>query len=119
MQTTFRGIFLTAANPAKTAEFYRRVAGLPLEQVGTPGSYVYWRIDREGVQLAIHDAAAFAGYTHPPLAGSNVTHLYFNIHDRDGFLARLKELSIEPFALDDVVVTVEDPDGRKVMFGTA
>lgn len=119
MQTTFRGIFLTSANPSETADFYRRVAGLALEQIGSPGGYIYWRIDRDGVQLAIHDAAAFASYTHPPLAGSNLTHLYFKIDDREGFVARLKELAIEPFAIDDVVVTVEDPDGRKIMFGTA
>ncbi|HEV2506333.1 MAG TPA: VOC family protein [Mesorhizobium sp.] len=119
MHVIFRGIFLTSTSPARTADFYRRVAGLPLEQVGAEGSYIYWRIDRDGIQLAIHAAEAFAAYTHPPLAGSNLTHLYFKIDDREGFLARLKELAIEPFAVDDVVVTVEDPDGRKVMFGTA
>lgn len=119
MPTTFRGIFLTSASPAETADFYRRVAGLPLEQVGTADSYTYWRLDRDGVQLAIHAAHAFAAYTHPPLSGSNLTHLYFKIDDRSAFLEKLKELAIEPFALDDVVVTVEDPDGRKVMFGTA
>ncbi|MFD9899150.1 VOC family protein [Mesorhizobium sp. NPDC059025] len=119
MPMMFRGIFLTSTSPGETAEFYRRVAGLPLEQVGTPGSYVYWRVDRDEIQLAIHEAAAFAAYAHPPLAGSNLTHLYFKIDDREGFLARLEALAIEPFALDDVVVTVEDPDGRKVMFGTA
>lgn len=119
MQTAFRGIFLTSDDPAGTAEFYRHVAGLPLEQVGAAGSYIYWRLDRDGVQLAIHEARAFAAYAHPPLAGSNLTHLYFRIGDRSAFLAHLKELGIEPFATDDVVVTVEDPDGRKVMFGTA
>ncbi|MFE0016850.1 VOC family protein [Mesorhizobium sp. NPDC059054] len=119
MQTTFRGIFLTSARPAETADFYRRVAGLPLEQVGAHGSYVYWRLDRDGVQLAIHEAEAFGAHTHPPLSGSNLTHLYFKIDDRQAFLTRLKELGIEPSATDDVVVTVEDPDGRKVMFGTA
>lgn len=119
MHTAFRGIFLTSANPAETAAFYRHVAGLPLEQVGTPNSYIYWRLDRDGVQLAIHDAAAFAAYSQPPLAGSNLTHLYFQIDDRETFLARLKELAIEPFATDDVAITVTDPDGRKVMFGMA
>lgn len=119
MQTIFRGIFLTSPNPAGTAEFYRSVAGLPLEQAGAEGGYIYWRLDRAGVQLAIHSAEAFASYAHPPLPGSNLTHLYFKIDDRETFLARLKELAIEPFTLDDVVVTVEDPDGRKVMFGTA
>ncbi len=71
MRMMFRGIFLTSTSPGETAEFYRRVAGLPLEQVGMPGSYVYWRVDRDGIQLAIHEAAAFAAYAHPPLAGSN------------------------------------------------
>nr|WP_245432458.1 VOC family protein [Mesorhizobium loti] len=110
---------MTSASPAETADFYRRVAGLPLEQVGAAGGYIYWRIDRNGIQLAIHSAEAFANYTHPPLLGSNLTHLYFKIDDREAFLARLKEFAVEPFAIDDIVVTVEDPDGRKVMFGTA
>lgn len=118
MHTAFSGIFLTSAKPAETAEFYRRVAGLTLEQVGASGGYIYWRLDHNGIQLAIHDAAAFAGYAYPPLAGSNLTHLYFKIDDREAFLARLKDRTIAPFAIDDVVVTVEDPDGRKVMFGT-
>jgi hypothetical protein len=119
MQVSFRGIFLTSDQPAATADFYREVAGQPLEAVGDEGQYIHWRLDRDGMQLAIHDAAAFASYTHPPLAGSNLTHLYFKIDDRDAFLARLTGLGVEPLSVDDVVVTVIDPDGRKVMFGTA
>jgi catechol 2,3-dioxygenase-like lactoylglutathione lyase family enzyme len=119
MQVSFRGIFLTSGRPAATADFYREVAGQPLEAVGEEGQYIYWRLDRDGMQLAIHDATAFASYTHPPLAGSNLTHLYFKIDDRDAFLARLTTLGVEPLSVDDVVVTVIDPDGRKVMFGTA
>lgn len=34
------------------------------------------------------------------------------------FIGHLGGLAIEPLAADDVVVTVADPDGRKVMFGT-
>ncbi|MGH6978451.1 MAG: VOC family protein, partial [Brevundimonas sp.] len=75
MTTTFRGIFLTSEHAAETADFYRRVAGLPLETAGGEG-YTYWKLDRDGMQLAIHDAGAFADYTHPPLSGSNLTHLY-------------------------------------------
>lgn len=119
MRTTFRGIFLTSSNPAATADFYRRVAALPLETVGEEGQYIYRRLDRDGVQLAIHHAKAFAPYTHPPLAGSNLTHLYFRIDDRKAFLGHLEALGIEPLSVDEVVVTVVDPDSRKVMFGTA
>lgn len=119
MQTTFRGIFLTSGQPSATADFYRRVAALHLETVGEEGQYIYWRLDRDGVQLAIHDAKAFAPYAHPSLAGSNLTHLYFRIDDRKAFLDHLEALGIEPLLVDDVVVTVVDPDGRKVMFGTA
>lgn len=71
------------------------------------------------MQLAIHDAEAFAAYAHPPNPASNLTHLYFKIDDRTAFLAHLNGLGITPHAVDDVVVTVADPDGRKVMFGTA
>lgn len=118
MNATFRGIFLTSRDPRSTAEFYRQVAGLPLETVGE-GDYIYWRLDRDGVQLAIHDAGAFSQYAHPPNPGSNLTHLYFKIDDRDAFLSRLDAMDLEPVDTDDVVVTVADPDGRKVMFGTA
>ena len=34
-------------------------------------------------------------------------------------LAHLASLGVAPCSTDDVVVTVVDPDGRKVMFGTA
>lgn len=71
------------------------------------------------MQLAIHDAKAFAEYAYPPLSNSNLTHLYFKIEDQRTFLAHLESLGIMPLAIDDVVVTVTDPDGRNVMFGTA
>jgi hypothetical protein len=119
MKTTLRGIFLTAAHPATTAKFYRDVAGLDLEQAGVQGQYVYWRIDRDGLQLAIHDAQLFADYTNPARTESNVTHLYFKIESQQAFLEHLKRVGVAAFRTDDVVVTVLDPDGRHVMFGTA
>ena len=114
----FRGVFLTSEKPAVAASFYEQVAGLSLERVGEPG-YVYWRMDADGVQIAIHDAKAFADYTHPANPGSNLTHLYFKIADQAAFLNHLRQLGVTPVAQDDVVVTVMDPDGRRVMFGTA
>ena len=119
MNPQLRGIFMTSEDPAKTARFYGEVAGLDLEQIGDPATYVYWKLDRDGMQLAIHDARQFADYSHPARCESNLTHLYFKIDDQQQFLAHLRTLGIEPYATDDVVVTVEDPDGRKVMFGTA
>jgi catechol 2,3-dioxygenase-like lactoylglutathione lyase family enzyme len=119
MATTFRGVFLTSKDPAATARFYRDVVGLELEQIGSGGEYVYWRIDRDGLQFAIHDAQKFAAYTHPPRAESNLTHLYFQVDSQDRFVERLTKLGVKPSSTDEVVVTVLDPDGRKVMFGTA
>jgi len=119
MKSTLRGIFLTSRAPEKTANFYRDVAGLDLEEIGTPGVYLYWKIDRDGMQLAIHDAEKFASYAYPPLQESNLTHLYFKVDSQEDFLAHLGRLKIEPLVTDEVVVTVVDPDGRKVMFGTA
>ena len=115
---TLRGIFLTS-EPESCARFYIDVAGLALERVGTEGVYVYWKVDRDGLQLAIHDAKAFSAYTHPAVRASNATHLYFKIADQAAFVEHLAVLSIEPALIDDVVVTVADPDGRMVMFGTA
>ena len=119
MRIVFRGVFLTSENPEMTAKFYEQVAGLPIEKIGGDGQYTYWRIDMNGVQLAIHDASVFAEYTHPARADSNLTHLYFKIDDQGVFLRNLERLNISPFSSDDVVITVMDPDGRKVMFGTA
>jgi len=119
METSFRGVFLTSENPAETARFYRQVASFPVEAVGEEGGYVYWRLDRNGMQLAIHNAKAFASYAYPAVSGSNSTHLYFKIEDQKAFLAHLEGLGVSPLSVDDVVVTVADPDGRKVMFGTA
>ena len=118
MKTTLRGVFLTSDQPEMLAAFYRDVASLPLETVGS-ADYTYWMLDREGMQLAIHDAEAFADYAHPPLAGSNLTHLYFQIADLAAFLDNLKSSRIATHAVDDVTATVIDPDGRKVLFGTA
>ena len=119
MKTTFRGVFLTGDDPAATARFYREVAGLDLEKIGSESEYVYWKIDSNGMQLAIHDAKKFADYTHPARVESNVTHLYFKIESQAVFLQHLERLGITPLRTDAVVVTVVDPDGRQVMFGTA
>lgn len=85
MTASFRGVFLTSNHPEATATFHRAVAGIPLETV-IAGEYTYWRVDRDGMQLAIHDAQAFAEYAYPPEPGSNLTHLYFTIDDRGAFL---------------------------------
>ncbi len=119
MKTLLRGIFLTSERPEATARFYQDVAGLELEQVGNAGGYIYWRIDTDGLQLAIHDAAAFAEYAHPARPDSNLTHLYFKIENQAQLSEHLGRLGVEPYATDDVVITLTDPDGRKVMFGTA
>lgn len=119
MNPALRGIFLTSKAPRLTARFYRDVAGLELEQIGHSEEYAYWKVDKAGLQFAIHDAERFAQYTHPANPQSNLTHLYFKIDDQRQFLERLRALCITPYATDDVVVTVADPDGRKVMFGTA
>ncbi len=116
---TLRGIFLTSENPARTAKFYGDVARLALEEVGRGSGYVYWKIDDGRMQLAIHEARSFADYTFPTVPASNLTHLYFQIPEQQPFLDHLQRLGIVPHAVDDVVVTVVDPDGRKVMFGTA
>jgi hypothetical protein len=116
---TLRGVFLTSDQPARTARFYSEVAALALDEVGEAGGYVYWKLDDGRMQLAIHDAKAFADYAFPPLAASNLTHLYFQIQDQGQFLERLRALDITPHAVDEVVVTIVDPDGRKVLFGTA
>jgi len=90
-----------------------------MEKVGVEGGYGYWRLDRDRMQLAIHDAKAFADYAHPALPNSNLTNLYFSIEDQIRFLAHLESLGLAPDATDHVVVTVVDPDGRKVLFGIA
>jgi hypothetical protein len=90
-----------------------------MERVGTEGVYVYWKVDRDGVQIAIHDAKQFAAYARPAVPASNITHLYFKITDHAAFVKHLETLGILPTLIDDVVVTVADPDGRMVMFGTA
>jgi len=118
VQVTLRSIFLTSDTPAELAEFYKRIACLPLETVGQPGEYLYWRLEQNGVQLAIHDAQAFAAYCHPPRPNSNLTHLYFHIDDQAAFLAHLDTHGLKPLSFDEFTVTVADPDGRKLLFGT-
>ena len=118
MESTFRGVFLTCTDAEATAAFYREVADLPIEVAGDD-DYTYFVADVDGVQIAFHGAEAFADYSFPPVAESNLTHLYFRIPDQAEFLERIRDAGTPLIAVDEVVVTVEDPDGRKVMFGTA
>jgi hypothetical protein len=71
------------------------------------------------MQLAIHTAKEFAAHAFPANRNSNLSHLYFKIANQAAFLDHLEKRGIKPHAVDDVVVTVEDADGRMVMFGTA
>jgi hypothetical protein len=119
MKTMLTGIFLTSEHPEITASFYEQVAALEIKKIGVEGQYTYWRTDGDDTQLAIHDASKFAEYTYPALSESNLTHLYFKIDDQKDFLSHLGQFHIIPVSIDDVVVTLVDPDGRKVMFGTA
>ena len=118
MESTFRGVFLTCTDAEATAAFYRDIADLPLETAGDE-NYTYFILETGGVQLALHPAEAFADYAFPPVVESNLTHLYFRVPDQAEFLERIGRADVPLIAVDDVVVTVEDPDGRKVMFGTA
>jgi hypothetical protein len=111
------GIFLTSEHVETTAQFYERIACVSLERV-VQGDYAYYKATRSGIQLAIHDAKAFAKHAYPAQASSNLTHLYFQIADQARFLQYLEAAGLKPFATDDVTVTVVDPDGREVLFGT-
>ncbi|WP_350270139.1 VOC family protein [Brevibacterium sp. CBA3109] len=118
MQSKFRSVFLTCDDVEATADFYRDVAGVGLEAVSSD-EYTYWMLDIDGVQIALHDAKSFADYSHPPDPASNLTHLYFRVPDLEEFLDHVQSVGAPLVEVDDVVVTLEDPDGRKVMFGTA
>lgn len=119
MQIHLRSIFLTSETPATTAQFYERVALTRWEIVGNEDTYRYWRVDDGAMQIALHDAKLFSNGSFPAVRASNTTHLYFKIDDQSAFLKHLAALDVQPWTIDEVVVTVEDPDGRKVMFGTA
>lgn len=114
-----RSVFLTASDPDRTARFYMDIAGLPLERVGPEDGYRYWKYDSGGVQFAIHDAEMFATYSNPPEQNSNLIHLYFQVADQSAFLNMLAEHNLTPRSVEEVNVVVDDPDGRKVLFGTA
>jgi len=116
--TTLASIFLTSEHAARLADFYIRVVRLPFERVGGAPGYVYWKCDQAGVQIAIHDAEAFATYSYPSLAGSNLTHLYFRIDNQPELLDHLEREGIPPLSTDSQSITIRDPDGRTVLFGT-
>ena len=59
----------------------------------------------------------FAECAHPNSSDSNLTHIYFKIGNQKSFVEHFRRLAVAPYATDDVVVTLTDPDGRKVMFG--
>src|SRR5262245_34346386 len=74
-----RSVFLTSEHPARTTQFYRDVAGLAFEEVGSAGGYLYWKVDDGQMQIAIHGAKDFADDSFPCVPTSNLTHLYFQI----------------------------------------
>lgn len=116
--SVFRGIFLTSDAPLETAQFSTEIAGVKLEEV-SGGGYTYWKFDEGPTQLAIHEASSFAEYAHPANLESNLTHLYFKVASKDDFLRHLKSFNLSPHTVDEFNVIVLDPDGRKVLFGTA
>src|SRR5699024_636010 len=118
MESTFRGVFLTCTDAEATAAFHRDIADLPLEATGAE-DYTYFAADLDGAQIALHRAAACADCSFPPVAESNLAHLYFRTPDQAERLERLRHAGTPLIAAVEVVATADDPDGRTVMLGTA
>lgn len=113
----FRSVVLTSANPEYASLFYQFVVGLEFEAVHSHCERVAWTTECGGVEFTIHHADALPSYASPPFRRSNLTHLYFKLADRGAFLERLERLGICPVLVDEHWITVEDPDGRLVIFG--
>lgn len=117
------GTLLTSRNPNRTAKFYLNIAGLKLQKIRHGDTPEHWEGHSQGIHFAIHNAKFFAKYTYPAVTKSNLTHLYFSISDVKQFNERLRKHKLRLFCppesvAGETVMTVQDPDGRKVMFGT-
>lgn len=114
-------ILLTSANPSVTARWYEKTLGIEFQKEAHEGP-THWACETGGMHFAIHNAKSFAKYCHP-IRKANATHLFFTISEIDRFLSKVKKMKLKPaLPIEEVgrskMVTLRDPDGRMVIFGT-
>jgi catechol 2,3-dioxygenase-like lactoylglutathione lyase family enzyme len=120
---SFKSIVITSSTPDVTADFYREVLGLPLEEEQHRGTARHWACQVGSLHFAIHQRAGF-WLPSLPAAGSPAapdTVVSFNA-DVERFSPRLAQHGIEIVAHNKIgpmtFVAVRDPDQRTVCLGT-
>jgi len=111
----FSGILLVSENPARLAEFYRDVLGIPLEDEHHEGTLPHWGCTLGEVHFAIHPIEDFPDGT----SGVGAVKLAFTVFDVRALAARLQERGVrllypprdEGFFISAALL---DPDGNFV-----
>ena len=122
---------MTSKAPDVTAAFYRNVLGVPLEEEQHKNTARHFAGKFGGVHVAVLPREGFwQGPGHPEVAlqpsaaedSAPGLLVSFTIEDLDAFLAHLARHDVEVVGLRDMgptkIVTIRDPDGRRVGCGT-
>jgi predicted enzyme related to lactoylglutathione lyase len=110
-------IILVSKEPARLANFYRDVIGIPLEDEEHGETEKHYGCELGDLHFAIHPLSNFEGTGH----STGSVKLAFTVFDMDGFVQKLKSkgqpLAYEPKDTGFAKMTaLTDPDGNYVEF---
>jgi catechol 2,3-dioxygenase-like lactoylglutathione lyase family enzyme len=109
-----KSVVLTSNTIDHTAEFYRTVLGVPLEEEHHGGTSRHWACALGSMHFAIHERATFWLRTDAVVS--------FTVEDFNALQARLAAHGVDIVARTKIgpmdFIALRDPDGRYVCCGT-
>jgi len=110
-------VLIVSENPARLAEFYREVVGVPLRDEAHGTSRAHYGCNLGDLHFAIHPLETFPDRRH----AVGAVRLAFNVFDLKGLVERLKGKGITPLypPLDSgffISTAIHDPDGNYLEF---
>jgi predicted enzyme related to lactoylglutathione lyase len=110
-------VLIVSENPARLAEFYRDVVGIPLKDEGHGESLPHYGCNLGDMHFAIHPVETFPDRRH----GVGAVKLAFNVFDIKALVERLKKQGIEVLYPPHNTgffwsTAINDPDGNFIEF---
>jgi predicted enzyme related to lactoylglutathione lyase len=109
----FSAVLIYTDNVKRSAEFYRDVLGIPLEEEQHGNSALHYGCELGDIHFAIHGAKK--------AVGTGSINLAFEVFDLEKHVANIKAKGAK--VIDDIqdrgfmkIATVQDPDGNTIEF---
>jgi predicted enzyme related to lactoylglutathione lyase len=110
-------VLMVSENPARLAEFYREVVGIPLKDEAHGSSRPHYGCNLGDLHFAIHPLETFPDRRH----GVGAVKLALNVFDLKALVERLESKGVKPlYSPHDtgffISTAINDPDGNYIEF---